>query len=229
MDAALNLIESGIFGVSEAATLVGATERKVRGWVTGYKTSGIGPLIDNEIGWLDGRLAFSFTNLMEIRFVAFFVKAGVKLRYIRAIMQEVKRELDHPHPFATRVVFRTDGRKIVAEIARRNGITDLYDLRSKNFEMRSVVLASLREDVEYDPKGVIRLWRPRPRVAPHVIVHPKFAFGRPILQASRIPTSTLRRAVAAEGSAAAVADFYDLPVKQVQEAVMFERELRMAA
>ena len=129
MEAALNLIESGIYGVSEAAALVGATERKVRGWVTGYKTAGIGPLIDNEIGWLDGRLAFSFTNLMEIRFVAFFVKAGVQLRYIRAIMQEVKRELDHPHPFATRTVFRTDGKKIVAEIARRNGVTDIYDLR----------------------------------------------------------------------------------------------------
>lgn len=69
MEPALNLIESGIFGVSEAAALIGATERKVRGWVTGYKSAGIGPLIDNEIGWLDGRLAFSFTNLMEIRFV----------------------------------------------------------------------------------------------------------------------------------------------------------------
>jgi uncharacterized protein (DUF433 family) len=229
MEAALNLIESGIYGVSEAAALVGATERKVRGWVTGYKTAGIGPLIDNEIGWLDGRLAFSFTNLMEIRFVAFFVKAGVQLRYIRAIMQEVKRELDHPHPFATRTVFKTDGKKIVAEIARRNGVTDIYDLQSKNYEMRPVVLASLKEDVEYDPTGEIRLWRPRPRVAPHVIVHPKFAFGRPVLRTSRIPTSTLRKAVAAEGSAAAVADFYDLPVNQVQEAVVFERQLRMAA
>lgn len=228
METSLNLIESGIYGVSEAAVLVGTTERKVRGWVTGYK-SDVGPMIDNEIGWLDDRLAFSFTNLMEIRFIAFFVKAGVRLRYIRAIMQEVKQELDHPHPFATRTVFRTDGKKIVAQIARRNGVTDIYDLKSRNYEMRPVVLASLKEDVEYDPSGEIRLWRPRPKVAPNVIVHPKFAFGRPVLRASRIPTSTLRKAVTAEGNVAAVADFYDLPLKQVQEAVAFERQLRMAA
>ena len=35
--------------------------------------------------------------------------------------------------------------------------------------------------------------------------------------------------MAAEGNFAAVADFYNLPASQVQEAVAFERQLRMAA
>lgn len=225
---AFNLIESGIYSVSEAAALIGATERKVRGWVAGYQ-GGDAPLIDNELGWIDGRLAFSFTNLMEIRFVAFFAKAGVKIRQIRAILDEVKHTLNHPHPFATRTVFRTDGKKIVAEIGRRNGVSNIYDLKSRNYEMRSVVLMSLKDDVEYDPSGEIRLWRPRPKLAPHVILHPKFSFGQPVLQDSRVPTAALRDAVAAEGSAAAVADQYDLPVKQVREALKFETQMRMAA
>src|SRR5436190_1519894 len=147
-----NLIETGIYTVAEAAVLIGTTQRKVRGWVEGYEGRDAA-LIDNELGWLDGRLAFSFTNLMEIRFVAFFVKAGVKLRHIRSIMDDVKREFHHPHPFATQTVFRTDGKKIVAEIAKLNGVKDIYDLKSRNFEMRPVVLMSLMEDVEYDPQG----------------------------------------------------------------------------
>jgi uncharacterized protein (DUF433 family) len=223
-----NLIETGIYSVAEAAALVGATQRKVRGWVEGYEGRDAA-LIDNELGWLDGRLAFSFTNLMEIRFVAFFIKAGVKLRHIRSIMEDVKRELRHPHPFATQTVFRTDGKKIVAEIAERNGVKNIYDLKSRNFEMRQVVLMSLMEDVEYDPSGVIRLWRPRPKAAPNVILHPKFAFGQPVLRESRVPTATLRDAVAAEGSAVVVADLYEIPVKQVREAYKFEQQLRTAA
>lgn len=223
-----NLIESGIYSVSEAAALVGTTERKVRGWVAGYEGRDE-PLIENELGWIDGRLAFSFTNLMEMRFVAFFVKAGVKLRHIRAIMLDVKRELDVPHPFATSTVFRTDGKKIVAEIGRRNGLKDIYDLKSRNYEMRPVVLGSLMNDVEYDPSGAICLWRPRPKLAPNVIVHPKFSFGQPVLRESRVPTATLRDAVFAEGSAAAVADLYEIPVKQVREAYKFEQQICMAA
>jgi uncharacterized protein (DUF433 family) len=226
--AAPNLIETGIYSVSDAAVLVGATERKVRGWVTGYK-KGEGPLIDNELGWIDGRLAFSFTNLMEIRFIAFFVEAGVRLPHIRAIMEEAKDVWKLPHPFATSIVFKTDGRRILARIARRNGIADLYDLKSHNYEMEPIVFKSLKAGIEYDPSGDIRLWRPRPQTAPHVIVHPKFAFGQPVLRESRIPTGTLEDAVKAEGSAAAVADQFDLPVKQVLEAVRFERQLRMAA
>jgi uncharacterized protein (DUF433 family) len=222
--AAINLIEAGIYSVPDAAALIGATERRVRGWVAGYKKSE-GPLIDNELGWLDGRLAFSFTNLMEIRFIAFFVEAGVRLPHIRAIMNEAKEVTRNPHPFATNVVFKTDGRKILAQIAKRNGIADLYDLKSHNYEMEPVVFKSLKTGVEYDPSGEIRLWRPRPQTAPHVIVHPKFAFGQPVLRESRIPTGTLRDAVDAEGSAAAVADQFDLPVKQVLEAVRFDRQL----
>jgi uncharacterized protein (DUF433 family) len=83
--------------------------------------------------------------------------------------------------------------------------------------------------VEYDPHGEAISWRPRPKIAPNVIVHPHFAFGRPVLKASRIPTSTLAQSVKVEGSASFVADIFDVPERQVREAVKFEHELRKAA
>lgn len=223
-----NLLETGIFSVSEAAELVGASERRIRGWVSGYP-DGAKPMIDNDLGWIDGRLAFSFTNLMELRFIAFFATAGVKVQHIRAIMGEVKRSLNHPHPFATNIVFKTDGRKIVAEIGRRNGVKQIFDLKSKNFEMHTIILESLMHDVEYDPMGDAQSWRPRAKIAPNVIIHPKFAFGRPVLRDSGIPTQTLALAVVSEGSAQAVADWYDVPLTRVREAVKFETQLRIAA
>jgi uncharacterized protein (DUF433 family) len=222
-----NLLKTGIYMVPEAARLVEAPARLVRIWVEGHKGKQA-PIIDNELGHLGGKIAVSFTNLMELRFVALFVASGVRLQTIRSIMNEAKDTLEHPHPFATRTIFRTDGKKIVAEIGRRNGVEDIYDLRTRNYEMRTVVMASLKDDVIYDPAGDAISWRPRPRLAPNVLVHPRFSFGHPILRVSRIPTGALADAVKAEKSARVVAQLFEVPEGQVREAVKFEEHLKAA-
>ncbi|WP_155794768.1 hypothetical protein [Bradyrhizobium japonicum] len=222
-----DLLETGIYTIPEVAELVQASQDVVRVWVEGH-TGKQAAVIDNQLGRVGGKVAVSFTNLMELRFVATFANAGVGLREIRKIMDEAKETLEHPHPFATHTVFKTDGKKIIAEIAQRNGVS-IYDLRTKNFEMLAVVMRSLKDDVTYDPRGDAISWRPRPTIAPNVIVHPHFSFGRPVLQASRIPTATLAQSVKVEGSAAFVADIFDVPERQVREAVKFEQELRKAA
>jgi uncharacterized protein (DUF433 family) len=223
-----DLMESGIYTIPEAAELVHAPQANVRVWIEGH-TGKQDPVIDNQLGRCGGKTAVSFANLMELRFIAKFVAAGVGLREIRAIMQEAKDTLNHPHPFSTKVVFRTDKRKIMAEIARKNGVDLIYDLKSKNYEMHPVVIGSLLDNVIFDPQGEAISWTPRPNIAPNVIVHPRLAFGRPVLKKSHIPTATVAKAVKVEGSARFVAGIFDLSEKHVKEAVRFERHLRIAA
>jgi len=188
------------------------------------------PVIENQLGLVNGKVAVSFTNLMELRFVARFSRAGVRLNEIRSIMQEAKDTLAHPHPFATRIVFQTDGRKIIAAITRKHGLELVYeDLKTKNYEMPIVVMPSLKEDVIFDPAGNVVAWFPRKEIAPNVIVHPRFSFGRPVLQGSRIPVEVLADAVSAEGSVRAVAQQFEIPERQVKEAVRFQADLRQAA
>jgi uncharacterized protein (DUF433 family) len=223
-----DLLETGIYTIPQAAELVGAPQANVRVWVEGH-TGKQQPVIDNEIGRVGGKTAVSFANLMELRFIARFAAAGVGLREIRLILQEAKDTLQHPHPFATRTVFKTDGRKIVANIARRNGLDLVYDLRSRNYEMPHVVMPSLKEDVIFDPQGDAIAWTPRRDIAPNVIVHPKIAFGRPILKQSHIPTATVARSAKVEGGTRIVANIFEIPEKHVREAVKFEEQLRRAA
>ncbi|MDI4235562.1 hypothetical protein OZ411_22400 [Bradyrhizobium sp. Arg237L] len=223
-----DLLEIGIYSIPDAAELVGAPQASVRVWVEGH-TGKQEPVIINQLGRVGDRTAVSFANLMELRFIARFAKAGVNLREIRRIMSEARETLSHPHPFATKTVFRTDGRKIVAEIARRNGLMLVYDLRSKNYEIPSVVMKSLREDVVFDPQGEAIEWTPRPKIAPNVIVHPRIEFGHPVLKGSNIPTDAIARAVKVEGSAQFVADIFEIPVRHVREAVKFEENLAIAA
>lgn len=223
------LSRSGIYTVSEAAALINVSRQKVRAWVEGWPRREAAPLIANDLGWVDDRLAFSFANLMELRFIAVFIQAGVKIQNVRAVMDEARREMERPHPFATNRVFRTDGKKIISEIARRNEVLQLYDLKSKNFEIGGIMYHTLKEDVIYDPQGDAQAWFPRRELAPNVVVHPRLAFGRPVLKNNGIPTEAIADAVKAEGSVDTVAILFDISKRRVQEAVTFETHLRKAA
>ncbi len=219
----------GIYSVAEAAILLGAPQAKVRGWIDGWRGSNKPAVITNDLGWVDKQLALSFANLMELRFVTFFANAGVKLHEIRAIMDEVRDAMQRPHPFATNIVFKTDGVKVVADIAKRNGVNDIYDLRSKNYELETVIYKSLREGVVYDPKGMAQAWYPRKFLAPNVLIHPSVAFGQPALKGSGIPTEAIADTARAEGSVEMAAAIFEISAKRAHEAVNFEERYRRAA
>jgi uncharacterized protein (DUF433 family) len=224
----INVLNSGVFTVPLVANLIGVSKGKVRRWVDGQKEKQAA-IIDNELGRVDNKLAVSFTNLMELQFVAFFVKAGVKLHNIRAILQEAKSLLNHPHPFATKTVFMTDKRKIVTRIVRDNGVDHIYDLKTKNYEMEDVVMQSLERDMVYDPSGNASIWYPRRAICPSVVVNPCRSFGRPVLKESSIPTEIIAQTFAVEKNLETVSLMFDISEQQVSEAIKFELSLRVAA
>jgi uncharacterized protein (DUF433 family) len=223
-----DLLRTGIYTARDAAALIGVPPQKIRAWITGWPRTVSAPILDNDLGWVNRRLAFSFANLMELRFIAFFEGAGVKLNEIRNIMDEARDAIRRPHPFATNIVFKTDGVKIVAEIAHRNGVPDLLDLRSRNYEMGVIVYKTLKDGVIYDPKGDAEAWVPRRKIAPNIIIHPRLAFGRPVLKDRGIPTEAIANTARAEGSIEAAAAMFEIPLRRAREAVSFEEHLRAA-
>lgn len=87
-----DLLQTGIYTITQAAELVAAPIPLVRIWVAGRRGRQFA-VIENQLGRIDGTNAVSFTNLMELRFVGLFHGAGVKLREIRSIMQEARDTL----------------------------------------------------------------------------------------------------------------------------------------
>jgi uncharacterized protein (DUF433 family) len=141
---------------------------------------------------------------------------------------EAKRILRHPHPFATSTVFKTDGKAIYSETEKQTGDEQLYNLLNRNYEFKPIIAQSLKEGVEYDASGLISAWFPRRDLAPHVVIHPKRAFGKPVLIDSGIPTKTLADATKAD-SVATVAKWFEVPRDRVLEAVRFEKNLTQRA
>jgi len=220
-----DLLESGIYTFADAAKLLRTRTPTIRTWVNGHGAHQE-PLIDNELGRVGHSYVISFTNLMELRFVALFAEADIPLRTIRAIMNEARDVLQHPHPFATSTVFGTDGKRILAIIQRQTGERDVLDLKSRNYEIPAFTV--LKPGVVFNSKGEASAWYPRPDTAPNVVMHPHYSFGRPILKTSQIPTAAIAASAKVDGPKVTAAIF-DVPLKQVREAVDFQERLRRAA
>lgn len=223
------LLTSGLYTVSDAVRFVGVSSQKVRGWVAGYPRTQAPAILENEVGFYDGRLAMGFLTLMEVRFVAYFANNGVQVQSLRLMADEAKELLKHDHPFATNTIFTTDGRKIFAHIAEATGDRRMYDLQAKNWAFHDIIAQSLLEGVTFNPGGTAKRWHPSPSTAPNIVLDPIIAFGQPTLKDSGVPTQALYNAFRAEDETyESVAAWYDVPTEQVQEAIRFEVDLARA-
>src|SRR5688572_5724280 len=126
------LLSSGIFGITEAARLLRLKPERLRWWVANPRHE---PVIKSSLPTIAHRVALSFINLIEAQFIKFFAEEGVHLNSIRVMAREAKRILKHPHPFATDVLFKTDGRTIFALTYEKTNDPRLYNLRTHNWAM----------------------------------------------------------------------------------------------
>lgn len=222
----LSPLSQGIYTVTEAARLLELSAARLRAWVSGSDLRS-GPIIPSDLKPIDHQVALSFVNLVEVKFIHAFSKYGVKVRSIRRMADEAKRLLKHPHPFATDMIFRTDGQRIFIEMAEATGDPQLYDLRGKNWGMYSILMDALKSDLIFGPSGLATGWYPRKDTAPSVVVHPKIAFGQPALQESGVPAQAIYDAFSAEGEdIEGVARWFDIPKAEVVQAVNFQMRLQ---
>ncbi len=220
-------LSSGIYSISQAAALLEIPSSRLRGWVCGQSGAKGKPLIKSQVPRVDRSIALSFVNLIEAKFIAAFANKGVSVLSMRYMAEEAERFLSDPHPFATDWMFQTDGKKIFVEAAERANDPCLYDLKGHNFAIHSVLAHEFKDDVKFSANGFAGAWFPRKKIAPEVMVSPKVSFGAPALMSSGVPTEALYDAfVAEEKDADAVARWFDLPAKEVRQAVAFEANLK---
>lgn len=222
----LDAIGQGIYTLSEAARLLQARQRSIRRWVAGYDYTSNDvvqhsePLFLPDHPEVDDQITISFRDLVELRFVNAFTKAGIGLKAIRNMLTHAREEVASDRPFSS-ARFRTDGRTIFLESVEVSGDNKLMDLRDKQFVIKKIVESTFRDlDLEDD---LVRRWRPY-KGKPTIVIDPQRAFGQPIAAASGVPTVTLADAVSAEGSVARVARLYEVDERVVRDAVKYQRE-----
>ncbi|MES1940239.1 hypothetical protein T5B8_08348 [Salinisphaera sp. T5B8] len=221
----INLASSGIYTIPQAALLLDVSAQRVRNWFQGY-ASGKSAIIDNQIGRENSKNAISFVNLMEARFIDYFVERGVRPQSIRLMLDVAREFLKVDRPFAHEAMFRTDGKAIFIEATNQAGDPKLFNLAKNSWAMHPIIIDSLHEDVTFGSDGLAKCWLPRSDIAPNVVIDPIRSFGSPILKTNKVPTKTLFSATQVEGETFdSVAHWYEVSKAEVLEAVRFEMSL----
>jgi uncharacterized protein (DUF433 family) len=168
-------------------------------------------------------LALSFLDLVEVRFVNAFLRAGVPWKIIRLAAERARALSKSTHPFSTRR-FRTDGRTIFAEAVEQSGESTLLDLVKSQYAFHQVISPTLYVGFDFGENDAVTRWWPLGKER-QVVLDPLRGFGQPIVADAGISTTVLADAVESEGSIKAVAAWFDIKAAAVRDALAFEKRL----
>jgi uncharacterized protein (DUF433 family) len=222
------LLQTGIYTVSEAARLVNVSSRRIRRWLKGYEFKvkhgrHRSPAVWNsQLDPIDHAMALGFLDLLEIRCVDGFISAGVSWKTLRQVHDRARKLVDHSHPFCTNR-FATDGQTIFMEFQERNDEVTLWDMRDVQRVFERIIRPFLK-NIEFDGARVPLRWWPRGK-SHQVALDPRRSFGQPIIFREGIPTQVLARSVRANDSLREVARWFEINSTSVREAVDFEQAL----
>lgn len=220
-------IGHGVYGFAEAQRLTGVPKSTIRRWTRGYtyrhgKNEYYSPPV---IGVQDpsGVTALRFADLMEVRVLDQFRRAGIPWTTMRIAVDRAIKITRRTHPFSHRD-FVTDGRSILLRVA--DGV--LLDVVSDQHEFEKIVAPFLFEGIDYeegdDDGGVPLRWWPmgRDRL---VVLDPARSFGAPICSKGGVPTSIISTFYETEREVDTTAWWYGITPLEVEDAVAFEHKL----
>jgi uncharacterized protein (DUF433 family) len=214
---------TGFYPLSEAAALLLSAPARLRPWFR--STPRYEPAVRSERVY-DGKVAdISFLDLMELRFVHHFRIQNVSMQALRRAAEEA-RETFGEHPFARAgTTFRTDLRKIYAEVATEVGDKHLMSLAGDKQFVLDVIEQDLARGVDFDPHTCIATaWKPQPDTFQGIVLDPKMNFGRPSFQKSGLAVEAIYDAwLAEEGDEGLVARWHDIEPADVRQAVQFKQ------
>lgn len=220
----VNLWRVGLYTVGDVARYSGVRPRRIYRWFRGYKGRNrrrYEPIWHPEVPTLEGRIGFSFNDLMEIRFVNLFLELEIPLKRIRKAVNELQRTLDTPHPFSTEIIV-TDGQQLFQNLQDTDGKQILYELSgSRLFAMHEVIMQFGRG--LYWDRGLVQRWTPEPERANRIVMDPAFCFGHPTVTGTRIQAWVLADDYEVKGSYERVAEWYKIDPISVQHAVVFQQ------
>ncbi len=226
----IEILGKGIYTIREASTLTKLPYHSVNRWVKGYsfklngeeRKSKSPSVVKVEIPQIDGKFAISFLNLIELLFVKEFMNLGVTLQTIRRASEVASEILDNSHPFAYRR-FAIDNKSIFIEIEERTGGRSLVNLAKRQHEIKEFINQYL-EEVEFDEFTELAIrWRPKGYDA-LIVIDPNVAFGKPVIEGTRIGTHTIFKQYQVENSIPRVADWFDISESAVRTAINYEKE-----
>ena len=223
-----SFLSTGIYTVPDAARLARVSAGRIRRWLRGYrfrtkkKEHHSRALWHGQLEPINRSLALGFLDLIEIRFVDAFLKAGVKWMILRKAHEKGAALFKTSHPFCTKG-FATDGRQLFVDLHKETGERSLLDIVNDQHVFTGIITPFLKE-LEFDVNRTLLRWRPATSRR-LIVLDPTRSFGRPIVSRHGVPTEILARAAKVCDSVEEVSRWFEVPKAEIEDAVEFEQQL----
>lgn len=228
MKTRVSILERPVYGIVEAAGLLGLRPDRARAWLDGYERRGVTypPVIRPSS---TGDEIVTWGEFVELGYLREYRRKGVPLQRLRPVIDALRSEFGTPYPLATAKPF-VYGKELVLELQEQNDIP-----RSIAIVVASGQTIALTEEaarffkkVEFDPpgEGDVRRLHPAGPASP-VVIDPLVRYGQPSVNG--VATERLWELFDAGESVDEIADGYDMPAELVRAAVAYEEQQRSLA
>lgn len=229
MTASVSVLARPVYGVGEAAGLLGLPSSRVKAWLDGYGRQGAAypPVVrpqhtgDDTVTW---------GEFVELGYLREYRRAGVPLQRLRPVIDELRKEFATPYPLATTQPY-VMGKELVLRIQQKHDLPDSVAIVIRSGQQILLANDAQRffKKVEFDQHSgtgeAIRL-RPAGATSP-VLIDPLVRFGRPMVEG--ITTERLWELFDAGETVEQIADGYEISSALVQIAVAYEEQSRLMA
>jgi uncharacterized protein (DUF433 family)/DNA-binding transcriptional MerR regulator len=219
----MDYIGNGIYTYKEAAEITGINPNTIRRWIEGYQrtdsNSPISPIFQSDYAKIESKKALSFMDVIEILFIKSFQKYGLSIQLIRKAVEKASLILSSQHPFAMKK-FYTDGKTILARIARESEIPELVDLIRRQYQFDTIVLPGLYECIDFNRYEIAERYWPQGKKS-NIFIDPNINFGKPSLLGSDVPVNTILDFFTQGQSKIEIANWYDISIRDVELAISF--------
>lgn len=223
-----SLLQRPVYGITEAAGLLGLRPDRTRAWLDGYERQGVSypPVIRSEH---TGDEIVTWGEFVELGYVREYRRKGVPLQRLRPVIDELRREFATPYPLATSRPY-VYGKELVLELQERTDLPAAIAIVVRSGQQILLTDEAKRffGKVEFDHAGAgeARRLLPAGQASP-VVIDPLVRFGRPAV--AGVATERLWELFDAGETLEEIADGYELMPHLVGAAVAYEEQLRSLA
>ncbi len=224
----VSILERPVYGIGEAAGLLGLRTDRVRAWLDGYERSATSyaPVIRPEH---TGDDIVTWGEFVELGYLREYRRKEVPLQRLRPVIDELRRVLRTPYPLATAKPYVYD-KELVLDVQERADVPQAIAIviRSGQEIMMTPETHRFFKKVEFDSGATGNALRIRPAgTASPVVIDPLVRFGRPSVEG--VATERLWELHDAEDPLDEIASGYDLAIDTVRAAVVYEEQFRSLA
>jgi len=217
------MLETPIYGISEAAQYLRVPQNTLAYWVKGGGS--VPPLI--KLGNIEPP-RLSFSNLLECYMLSSLRSIyEVRIPRVRKALVNLAKYVQHKHPLIEQV-FQTDRRDLFIEHLGR-----VVNLSKDEQILLPGVMDLYLERIERDPKGLFKLYpfvmERKPDEPKLILINPAVGFGKPVIAGTGISTTVVASRFNARESIGDLAAEYGVEPRQIEEAIRWEQRTAAVA